>query len=198
VTKSLRTQLTVAQRQNISNFVLTEQARDALARLGIQPGKGDPKTILLDAVRSSWQQAQVWEAMLNSVPPEDWAHVGRVPVPGSIETAKGARIETIQKFLTEATKTAARTSKLALDAGIEERMVRLAEEQSALIADTVRAGLIAGIGSLHLSAQAEAAAITAAVGSAAAHLRQLAAGEIIEGIAVRVGEEVPGEVSAKG
>jgi hypothetical protein len=106
-----------------------------------------------------------------------------------MESAKGARIETIQRFLTEATKTAARTSKLAIDAGIEERLVRLAEEQSALIADTVRAGLIAGIGSLRLSPAAEAAAIAAAVGQAATHLRALAAGqgtEVYEGIAVKV------------
>jgi hypothetical protein len=117
--------------------------------------------------------------------------VGKVPIPGQLDSARGARIETIQRFLTEATKTAARTSKLAIDAGIEERLVRLAEEQSALIADTVRAGVIAGIGTLRLSPQAEAAAIEAALGQAATHLRALAAGQsgqIIEGIAVELGQ----------
>jgi hypothetical protein len=183
--------VTVGQRAAVSTFVLSEQAKRALMRLGVDPGRSDPKVLLLDTVRSAWQQAQVWEAMLGSVPPEDWAHVGKVPIPGSLESAKGARIETMQRFLTEATKTAARTSKLAIDAGIEERLVRLAEEQSALIADTVRAGLIAGIGTLHLSAAAEAAAIAAAVGQAATHLRALAAGqsgEVYEGIAVKVND----------
>jgi hypothetical protein len=181
--------VTVGQRAAVSAFVLSEQAKHALMRLGIDPGRTDPKVLLLDTVRSAWQQAQVWEAMLASVPPDDWAHVGKVPIPGSLESARGARIETMQRFLTEATKTAARTSKLAIDAGIEERLVRLAEEQSALIADTVRAGLIAGIGTLHLSQPAEAAAIAAAIGQAATHLRALAAGqpdEVYEGIAVRV------------
>jgi len=181
VTRSVRT--------NVSKFVLNMQAKDALAKLGLNATRTDPKVALLDAVRSSWQQAQVWEAMMASVPEEDWEHVGKVPIPGSLNSARGARIETIQRFLTESTKTAARTSKLAIDAGIEERLVRLAEEQSALIADTVRAGLIAGIGILHLSVEAERAAISAAVGSAATHLRALAAGaneDIIEGIAVHV------------
>lgn len=181
--------LTFDQRQAVSTFVLNEQAKAALQRLGLQVGRTDPKVTLLDAVRSSWQQAQVWEAMMASVPPEDWEQVGKVPIPGSLDSARGARIETIQRFLTESTKVAARTSKLAIDAGIEERLVRLAEEQSALIADTVRAGLIAGIGSLRLSASAEAAAIEMAIGQAATHLRALAAGqpgEIYEGIAVRV------------
>jgi hypothetical protein len=181
--------VTITERQNLSSFVLKAQATQALERLGVDPGRADPKVILLDAVRSSWQQAQVWEGMLASIPPEDWMYVGKVPIPGNNESAKGARIETVQRFLTEATKVAARTSKMAIDAGIEERLVRLAEEQSALIADTVRAGLIAGIGSLHLSPQAEAAAIAAAVGQAATHLRALAAGvggEVYEGVAVRV------------
>lgn len=181
--------VTLVQKGAASSFVLSEQAKHALSRLGVDPGRADPKVLLLDVVRSSWQQAQVWEAMLASVPPSDWAFVGKVPIPGNMESAKGARIETIQRFLTEATKTAARTSKLAIDAGIEERLVRLAEEQSALIADTVRAGLIAGIGSLRLSPAAEAAAIAAAVGQAATHLRALAAGqgtEVYEGIAVKV------------
>jgi hypothetical protein len=185
------------QSQAVSTFVLNEQAKGALARLGINAGRADPKVILLEAVRSSWQQAQVWEAMLANVPEGDWMYVGKVPIPGNNESARGARIETIQRFLTEATKVAARTSKLAIDAGIEERLVRLAEEQSALIADTVRAGLIAGIGSLHLSAAAESAAIAAAVGQAATHLRALAAGqagEIFEGIAVRV---EPGQSSSE-
>lgn len=181
VTRSVRT--------NVSKFVLNMQAKDALGKLGLTAERTDPRIALLDAVRSSWQQAQVWEAMMASVPEEDWEHVGKVPIPGSLNSARGARIETIQRFLTESTKTAARTSKLAIDAGIEERLVRLAEEQSALIADTVRAGLIAGIGILHLSVEAERAAISAAVGSAATHLRALAAGsseDIIEGIAVHI------------
>lgn len=174
--------------RSATKFVLDLQARDALAKLGKEERVTDPKQVLMDTVRSAWRQRQVWEAMLQSVPADDWSSLGDIPIPGRPATSKGARIEIIQKFLGEATKTASRASKLAIDAGIEERLVRIAEEQSILIADTVRAGLIAGIGSLRLSPQAEAAALEAAVGSAATHLRALAAGdgEIIEGIAVRV------------
>lgn len=184
----VRGNVTRKVKSSITGFVIGQQARSALAKLGVRDAGSDPKSTLLDMVRSSHQQALVWEAMLNSVPDEDWAAIGQVPIPGLIATAKGARIETIQRFLGEATKSAARASKLAIDAGIEERIVKLAEEQSALIADTVRAGLIAGIGALHLSPEAEAAAISSAVGSAAHHLRALAAGgqEILDGVAVKV------------
>jgi hypothetical protein len=173
-----------------NEFVLNEQSKVALKKLGLEPTEGfDPKTALLATVESAFRQARVWEAMLASVPEEDWKQVGNVPIPGLPETARGARIEAMQRFLGEATKNAARVSKLAIDAGIEERIVRLAEEQSALIADTVRAGIVAAIGTLRLSPQAEAKAIEAAMASAAHKLRMLAAGgeEVVEGIAREVG-----------
>jgi hypothetical protein len=179
------------QAASISNFIITNQAHAALQRLGLDMDEStgrpvvDPKRVLLNTVESAWNQQRVWETMLAAVPKADWEYVGSIPIPGSPSSARGARIEAIQKYLGEATKVAARTSKLALDAGIEERLVHLAEEQSALIADTVRAGLIAGIAILHLSQVAERAAIEAATTSAAHHLRALAAGgdEIIEGVA---------------
>ncbi len=207
-------------RSSTGTFVVNALARDALAKLGthIDPTIGlhvDPKQILLDSVSSAWRQRQVWEAMLNSVPEEDWAMVGSIPVPGSVPSARGSRIEAIQKHLSEATKTAARTSKLAIDAGIEERIVKLAEEQSALIADTVRAALQAGILALvasgFLTKANEPAALEAALTNAASRLRVLASsggpagqsnnrldsgglgiaggGEIIEGIAHEIMEK---------
>jgi hypothetical protein len=160
----------------MTNYHITTQARAALAKLHKEYDPSlDPKRVLLDTVSSAWRQRQVWEAMLAAVPEEDWALVGTPPIPGSPTSNRGTRIETMQRFLLEATKVAARTSKLAIDAGVEERLVRLAEEQSALIADTIRAGIIAGIGTLRLSPQAEAAAIEQAVGASAHHLRELAA-----------------------
>lgn len=168
--------------KNLSKFVINEQSRLMLQRLGDPRARTatDPRQTLLDAVASSWRQAQVWEQMLSAVPPEDWEYVGVTPVPGSLGSAKGARIEAMQKYLGEATKSAARISKLAIDAGIEERLVRIAEEQAAMIAGTVKAGIIAAmvslVRSLKLSPKAEAEALDAALGSAAVHLRQLAAG----------------------
>lgn len=179
-----------------STLVVSEQARVALHKLGQEvDSRLDPKLVLLDTVNSAWRQRQVWEQMLSAIPEEDWEQLGKTPIPGVMSSAKGARIEAIQKHLSDATKVAARTSKLAIDAGIEERLVRIAEEQSALIADTVRAGIIAGISILRqqglITQAGEAAAIEAAVGSAATHLRQLAAGaespsDIFEGHAERV------------
>lgn len=164
----------------VAKLVVSEQARNALARLGTPIGPNDrvdPKSALMDTVRSAWQQRQVLESMLANVPEEDFDLIGTPPIPGSKSSSRGARVEVIMRNLSEATKNAARISKLAIDAGIEERLVRLAEEQSALIADTVRAAVIAAIGSLRLSPNAEAAAIQQAVGAAANHLRALAAGE---------------------
>lgn len=171
-----------AKRKAATTFVINQQARDALRRLGKNPDPAlDPKRVLLDNVESAWRQRQVWEQMLMAIPEEDWSSLGQTPIPGVPGTSKGARIEVIQKFLLEATKVSTRTSKLALDAGIEDRLVRLAEEQSALIADTVRSGILAGIAALFrlgiISEADQAAANEAAIGSAANHLRQLASGE---------------------
>lgn len=164
-------------KRNASKFVLNEQSRTALRRLGVEVRGSDPKQTLMETVASAHRQRQVWESMLAAIPEEDWAHLGEVPIPGLGSSAVGARIEAIQKFLGEATKTASRASKLAIDAGIEERLVRLAEDQANMIADTVRAGVVAAIGSLHLSPAAEAKAIDQALGASATHLRALAAGD---------------------
>lgn len=189
------TKIVKSTARNVSNFVITQQARDALATLGSPYATRmdrDPKRILLDAVRSAHDQRLVWEAMLASIPEEDWAMIGTPGLPGSIDLSKGVRIEKISQFLQEATKSAARISKLALDAGIEERLVHLAEEQSALIADTVRAGVLAAIDALlkqgTLTPAGAELAKSQALGAAATHLRQLAAGgkEIIEGVATEM------------
>lgn len=170
-------------RTSYTQFIVSEQARAALKRLGAPNPDGitDPKRILLDSVESAWRQRQLWEALMAAVPEEDFAWLGS-------DLPKGARIEIIQKQLLETTKVAARASKLAIDAGIEERIVRLAEEQAALIADTVRTGVVAAIGSLGLSAHAEKVALEAALQSAGTHLRKLAAGgeEYVDSVATAV------------
>lgn len=166
-----------------TTYVLNEQAKAALAKLGepFDPSKHfDPKVVLLDMVNSAWQQQRIWVAMLATVDEADWQQLGVTPIPGNPASSKGARIEAIQKYLSEATKVASRISSSAISAGIEERLVRLAEEQQIMIADTVRAALVAGVAALiksfHLGPEAETRAIEAAVGAAANHLRQLAAG----------------------
>jgi hypothetical protein len=176
-----------------TDLVVSDQARSALARLGVPLSaheKIDPKAALLDTLRAAIRQREVWEYMLASIPPEDWQYVGQVPIPGSMSTAKGARIEQIQKNLANATAQQGKVAKMALDAGIDERLVRLAEEQSALIADTIKVSLIAALRSLALPN--EAAMIEMALAAAATQLRTLAEaslgpnagqGEIYDGIA---------------
>jgi hypothetical protein len=202
---------------SLSKFVITEQSKDALRRLGIpfDPDAADlstvdsltttsttrlrrldPKLILLDTVNSAWRQRQVWESMLSAIPEADWTDVGRMPVPGRAETSKGARIEIIQKNLSEATKIAARVSKLAIDAGIEERLVKIAEEQSAIIADTVRAAIVAGVAAivmqLRLGREEGDLATREALDAASGYLRRLATGEqpnpdlVVAGYAERI------------
>lgn len=182
----------------VTNYVVNAQAKKALSKIGLDPSPGfDPKTALLATVESSWRQMKVFEAMLSSIPEDDWSHLGVVPIPGMPSTARGARIEVLQRFLGEATKNASRISKLAIDAGIEERLVRIAEEQSALIADTVRAGVLAALasltGALRLPKETQELALEAALGAAAGKLRALASGDPLdeaggtsEGVAVRV------------
>lgn len=182
VKAGMTTSLNAKARASSAALVVSEQSRSALRKLRIPEASSttDPRKVLLDTVASAWNQRMVWEGMLAAIPEEDWDYVGTPPIPGSRSSAKGARIEIIQRNLGEATKSAARISKLAIDAGIEERLVRLAEEQAALVADTVRAGLIAGISALArqgiISAKGEEAALAVAIGEASAHLRALAAG----------------------
>lgn len=167
--------------QNATGLVVSEQARAALAKLGTPlsaQDKVDPRVALLDTVRSAVRQREVWESMYASIPEPDWSALGMPPIPGSTASAKGARIEVISKNLAEATKNASRIAKMAIDAGIEERLVRLAEEQSALIADTVKAAVIAAVGSLGLSALDESTTLDNALHAAATHLRLLAAAPI--------------------
>lgn len=187
----------IRQHKSATALVISAQAKRALEKLG-QPydpnaTRHDPKEVLLALVASAWQQQQVWEAMLAAIPDEDFNSIGMTPIPGDPLTSKGTRIEAIQKFLDQATKTASRISKMAIDAGIEERLVRLAEEQQALIADTVRAGLVAAVAdlvrSLRLSPADEANLLQSALGAAATQLRALASGkppEVIEGVATVV------------
>lgn len=193
VKRGITTSLT-RRHKSATQLVLTANAKNALRKLG-QPydpsaQRQDPKEVLLGLVASAWLQQQVWAAMLDAIPNEDWQWIGVTPIPGNQATSKGVRIEQIQKLLGDATQRAARISKMAIDAGIEERLVRLAEEQQALIADTVRAGLIAAMAGfvqqLHLTKAQEAQALDAALGAAANHLRRLASGappEVIDGVA---------------
>lgn len=167
----------------INKFVIDEQARAALSKLGKPLSANfDPKVVLLDTVNTAWRTRQVWEALLAGVPEDDWRYIGTPPIPGMPEFSKGARIEFIQKALDQSTKAAARISKLAIDAGIEERLVRLAEEQSALIADTVRAAVIAAVQAL-LTTKAihqdiYEATLNEALQAAATSLRQIESGQM--------------------
>jgi hypothetical protein len=123
LTKASMTTHLVNKAKSATAYVIDYQARQALEKLRNPAALDqtvDPRMVLLDSVNSAWRQRQVWEAMLASVPDEDYAHIGEIPLPGGFgghgdhfelanPSARGARIEAIQKMLSEATKIAART-----------------------------------------------------------------------------------------
>lgn len=98
--------------------------------------------MLLSAVRTAHRQKQVLEAVVSALPVEDFEQLGyQTGVLGG--TNAGARIEIAHRMLAEATKNAARASKLAIDAGLEERLVHLAENQATLMVAALRAAVAA-------------------------------------------------------
>lgn len=123
---------------------LVKQAiEDSIRRLNLpaQPDE-DPREVLLSAVRTAHRQKQVLEAVVSALPVEDFEQLGyQTGVLGG--TNAGARIEIAHRMLAEATKNAARASKLAIDAGLEERLVHLAENQATLMVAALRAAVAA-------------------------------------------------------
>lgn len=153
-----------------------------LLDLPLQPNES-PQEILLQSVASAHRQRAFLEQLLMSVKMEDLERLGEVPFPGQ-RIVPGARAEVIMRLLGEATKNAARTSKLALDAGLEERLVNLAEKQALAMVRVVQGTVEKLAIELKLTPSQKARALA----NAADELRLLAAGdgEIVEGHSVEV------------
>lgn len=133
----------VAARRQEVNSQITQTVK-ALKQLGVDPVQRDPREILLEQVYSSAAMADALAGMvrdleqkhlegigaLDYVPTDD----GVVPVPDRDGSIAEARMTLYAQWVDRA----ARVAKMALDAGIEERLVRLAEGQAQLIVQTLR------------------------------------------------------------
>lgn len=130
------------RRQEVETQV--QKTVKALHELGVAVVQRDPREILLEQVYSSAAMADALAGLvrdleqkhldgigaLDYVPTDD----GVVPVPDRDGSIAEARMTLYAQWVDRA----ARVAKMALDAGIEERLVRLAEGQATLIVQTLR------------------------------------------------------------
>lgn len=112
-----------------------------LAELESSAADRSPVDVLLDAVHRAAAMVQVLGALVGRLRPDgsrqridgDEDHLW-----GPNHLGDGAPHVVVEMYATWLDR-AARASKLAIEAGVEERLVRLAEEQGALVADLLRA-----------------------------------------------------------
>lgn len=119
-------------------------ARRALAKLNVNAEEyelKDPRVVLLQTVTVSHTMVEALTEMIRALQVEDIAAIGELPVPGMGYTARGARAEAYMRLLGEWTDRTARAAKMALDAGLDERLVALAEKQGDMMVAAVRAAV---------------------------------------------------------
>lgn len=127
-------------------------AVETLRKLGIPvpPAERiDPREVLLDAVQKSYAIKQALEYLLTEFTEEELALVGKmkeVTLKGSeyiqqLPEGKSIEIQRRISMYNDALDRCAKISSLAVRAGVEERMVRLAERQSDIIVSVIRAAV---------------------------------------------------------
>lgn len=104
-------------------------SKHALMKLGV-PITVEPRQALLDQVYTAYGMQQAASLLAQQIRPEDLNSDNE-----DIRMAARAKLS----LLSEWTDRVARVSKMALDAGIEERLVKLAERQGDAIVAIVRA-----------------------------------------------------------
>lgn len=148
----------------------------------------DPREVLLDTVTRAHQMVAVLDSLIQGFTKEDMELLGyegdiEVVAVGRVATAiptsralQASHIKAVLDLHGKWVAEAARISKATVSAGIEDRLVRLAEQQSRVVADVIRAT----IESLPISAEQRAWAMA----EAARRLRGIGAEEpklIMEG-----------------
>lgn len=110
----------------------------------------DPREVLLDTVTRAHQMVAVLDAMVRSFEDGDLELLGREGemevvsvgrVAAAVPTDRALRASHVKAVLElhgKWTKEAATISQMTIRAGVEDRLVRLAEQQSRLIADVIR------------------------------------------------------------
>lgn len=133
----------VAKRRQAVNAEIAKTVA-ALKKLGVDVVQRDPREVLLEQVYNASAMEQALAGLIRDL---DEKHVskmgavdyittddGVVPVPDPLGSIAQARLDLYAQWMDRA----ARVAKMALDAGIEERLVRLAEGQASLIVQTMK------------------------------------------------------------
>lgn len=121
----------------------TEQARIAVATYGL-PRDIDPAAALLEEVHRTAGHVAWLAAKIRELDDEDltWGVIQETDkvatlIPGT-DTKSAARPSVWLELYHRERRHLVRVSKAALDAGISERLVRLAEQQGAMLVDVIR------------------------------------------------------------
>ena len=134
--------------------VALQKAVTALRKLGekVEPWERiDPREALLDVVHQAFAYKNAVQFLINDLSEKDIDGIGTMMTidsgiegVGAIQVphAGGAKSVVRMKIYESALDRCARISKMALDAGIEERMVKLAEKQSETIAEIIRLSVV--------------------------------------------------------
>lgn len=131
-----------ARRQEVNSQIALTVA--ALKKLGVDVVQRDPREVLLEQVYNSAAMAQALAGLVRDLEERHLKAIGDidyistdegvVPVPDPEGSVASARLELYAQWIDRA----ARVAKMALDAGIEERLVRLAEGQATVVVQTIR------------------------------------------------------------
>lgn len=134
---------TAPQRSHATKRIELRKAAVALQQIGIDAdAMVDPRIVLLQAVSVAHQTLNVVTEMIRSLGEDDLNAIGEIPLPGEARTARGARAEAFFHLLNVWTDRASKVSRLALQVGLEDRMVHLAEVQAAMMVESVRAAFV--------------------------------------------------------
>lgn len=130
-------------RQAAERRMRLEAAQDAVAKLNLRR-EVDPHVALLDEVYRASGVVGWLDEKVRGLAPADmvWGvtqqtHKNAAEFPG-IDVTEAAELNVWVKWWQQERDRLARVAKIALDAGVEERRVRLAEQQGALLADVIR------------------------------------------------------------
>lgn len=106
----------------------------------------DPRQVLLEQVTRSHQMVAVLDAMVRELTEADMRLLGYEDEAFSLgvltrRALKARHVRAVLELHGKWVAEASRISKMTMSAGVEERLVRLAEQQSRLIADVIRGAL---------------------------------------------------------
>jgi hypothetical protein len=128
------------------------KAVEMLQKLGIEvppAERVDPREVLLEAVQQAWAIREALRFLTTNLTESEVEGMGKVikvrtPEGGVsvIPHTGGMHAQNVLKMYNDALVQSARLSKVAIDAGVEERMVKLAERQAEIIISVIKAAVV--------------------------------------------------------